>query len=663
MSFLRARGRRLIPGVAALALIVGLFFAAKAPIPTASAATLQNLAAQYKFKQLPIAMPPGYHQTEDIRPVNPAYKHLQSWISSVGASVAFADLSGNGLADDMCIVDPRTNDVIITYAPTAPAADRFTPFVLNPKPLPMDSTMAPVGCTPGDFTGDGQTGLLVTYFGRTPILFLPRSNAQHLDAAAFKPVELMPEVSYNGKYDGPKWMSYAVSVGDFDGTGHPDLIIGNYFPDSDVLDPHGLQNVQMNSSMSNAQNGGGDYVFKWYKATGGANPNVEYVQQPNAIPYKASTGWTLAISSADLTGDGLPDVYIANDFGPDHLLYNVTKPGGNIQFKMAIGQRTPTTPKSFVLGKDSFKGMGVDFGDMSDNGKFDMMVSNITTAWGLEESNFAWMNQAKNDAAMQQDLANGVAPFAQDAEQMGLAWSGWAWDVKMGDFLNNGNLEVVQTNGFVKGKINRWPWLQELAMTNDDLLNNPAVWPNIAPGDDLAGHQELEFYAKDSAGTYFNISKQLGLAVPIPTRGIAISDTTGTGALDFAVARQWGPPAFYENLSPHRGHFLGLNLYRPTVGGGTPGQDLGAIGSPAYGTTVQIDTPHHTQISQLDGGGGGTGKRSFEVYFGLASYNGPVTVHLHWRTTGGTLISQTLTLMPGNHNLLLTNTAKEVPNS
>lgn len=595
--------------------------------------------------------------------MNPAYAHLQSWLSSVGASVAFADLSGNGLADDMCVVDPRTNDVVITYAPTAPPANRFTPFVLDPAPLPMDSSMAPTGCTPGDFTGDGRTGLLVTYFGRTPIFFLPRSNARHLDAAAFKPVELMPEASLNGQYHGPRWMSYAVNVGDFDGTGHPDLIIGNYFPDSDVLDPHGIDNVQMNSNMSNALNGGGDYVFKWYKATGGQNPDVEYVPQPLAIPYKASTGWTLAISSADLTGDGLPDAYIANDFGPDHLLYNVTKPGGDIRFKVAIGQRTPTTPKSFVLGRDSFKGMGIDFGDMTDNGKFDMMVSNITTAWGLEESNFAWMNQAKNGAAMRQDLAHGVAPFAQDAEQMGLGWSGWSWDVKMGDFLNNGNLDVVQTDGFVKGKINRWPWLQELAMTNDDLLNNPGVWPNVRPGDDLAGHQPLAFFAENPDGTYVNISKPLGLAAPIPTRGIAIADTTGTGALDFAVARQWAPAVFYANQSPHRGHFLGLDLYRPAVGGGQPGQNLDNIGSPAYGATVRIFTPGHTQISQLDGGGGGSGKRSFEVYFGLGSYSGPVQVHLHWRTASGALVRQTVTLMPGNHNLLLTGSAKEVPSS
>ncbi len=177
----------------------------------------------------------------------------------------------------------------------------------------------------------------------------------------------------------------------------------------------------MPSSLSNAKNGGGDYVFRWVGGTSGPNPTITYAEVPDAIPYADSTGWTLGAATADLTGNGLPDLYIANDFGPGHLLYNESTPG-NIKFALAIGQRTPTTPKSFVVGKGSFKGMGVDFGDLSDNGKFDFMVSNITTAWGLEESNLVFMNEAASGRQMQQDLAHGVAPFTQDAQQLG--WPG-----------------------------------------------------------------------------------------------------------------------------------------------------------------------------------------------------------------------------------------------
>jgi hypothetical protein len=76
---------------------------------------------------------------------------------------------------------------------------------------------------------------------------------------------------------------------------------------------------------------------------------------------------------------------------------------------------------------------------------------------------------------------------------------------------------------------------------------------------------------------------------------------------------------------------------------------------------VQIRAGGHTQISQLDGGSGSGGKRSFEVSFGLGSYHGPVTVTLQWHDNQGQLRQQAITLRPGTHNLLLTNTAQEVP--
>jgi len=659
-----SRYRVFVPGVAAIALGLTLWNAARLPSvsaagqPTVSAAEIKQVASPYEFVKMPISMPPGYHPVQTIRQVNPAYYHLRSWISSVGAGIAITDVTGHGRDDGMCIVDPRTNDVVVTYTPTAPPQDRFTPFALNAAPLPMNSAMAPMGCAAGDFTGDGRTGFLVYYWGRTPILFLPRSTAAIPSASAYQPAELVPEASRNGQYGGPDWNTNAVAIADFGGNGHPDIFIGNYFPDSAVLNPHGFNNVQMPSSLSFAKNGGGDYIFEWSGSTSGPRPAVRYIRQPDAIPYTDSTGWTLAAASADLTGDGMPDLYIANDFGEGHLLYNESTPG-HISFVEAIGHRTPTTPKSFVVGKGSFKGMGVNFADLADNGKFDFAVSNITTAYGLEESNFVFMNQAPDDATMARDLASGYAPFSQDAEQMGLAWTGWAWDVKTGDFLNSGRLNIIQADGFIKGKINRWPWLQEMAMSNDDLLTNPADWPIVAPGDDIAGHQCLAFYAPVPGGRYVSISRPLGLCVPIPTRGIAVADTRADGRLDFAVARQWGPPAFYANESPQVGHYLGLQLYRP-VPGGHPGQGLEGPGTPAYGATVQIFTPRHTQISQLDGGSGHSGKSSLEVRFGLGNYNGLVTVQLHWRGTDGKLCRQTLQLAPGTHELLLTSTAQEV---
>ena len=655
---LNKRLRKLIPALVTVVIASSLWAVGESAVAVTGAA---QAASPYKFTEQDIALPPGYddQHMNDIRQVNPACQKIQSWISSVGAGISINDLTGHGRADGMCIVDTRTNEVIVTYTPGAPAEDRFTPFVLDAAPLPMDATMAPTGCVPGDYVGNGRMDIMVTYLGRTPIMFLLKSTAKTLTADAYQPQELIPEVSVDGQYHGPRWNTDAAYVGALDGTGRPDIIIGNYFPDSDVLNPKGENNVVMNSSMSSAKNGGGDYVLQWSGSTSGADPSVQYQVEQDAIPFEDSTGWALAISGADLTGDGLPDIYIANDFGHGHLLYNRSTPG-KISFTEATGDRTPTTPKSFVLGNGSFKGMGVDFGDLNHNGKFDIVVSAITVPYGIEESNYVYVNQASSDAEMQKDLASGYAPFEQEAQQYGLAWTGWAWDVKMADFLNNGSMEVLQTDGFIKGDINRWNWAQELATTNDDLLSNPAMWPNFQPGDDVAGHESMAFYAKNPSGTYVNVSSQLGMAVPTPTRGVAIGDTQGNGVLDFAVARQWGPPAYYQNDSSAQGNYLELELYRPSLDGTANGA-LQAPGAPAYGATVTVSAPGQgTQISELDGGGGHDSYRSFDVHFGLANYQGPVTVTVQWSDATGRLHKQTQQMTEGTHSLMLSSGIQEV---
>lgn len=646
--------RRLIPAAFVILLVGALYFIARAP--SASASERSAVSSRYQFTELPIALPPGLARNT-VRPVNKDYQHIRAWISSVGASIAVNDLTGAGVAQDLCLVDTRSDSVIVTPAPGT--GERYAPFVLSAAPLPTGPAVAPMGCTPGDFNQDGRMDLLTYYWGRTPIVHLNRqTGTAPLSNASYLPTELVPQApAADGTYHGPLWNTNAVAIADFDGDGHPDIGVFNYFPDSGVLDPHSPANVEMNHSMSRAENGGGAHILRWIGATGGDRPAVRYQEQDGAAMPAYASGWTLGSSSADLDGDLLPELYLANDFGKDRLFHNVSTPG-RIKFALVEGRRGAVTPKSMVLGHDSFKGMSVDFGDLTGTGRFDMFVSNITTSWGIEESNFVWRNNAASVEEARAKLKRGVAPFDQKAGELRMAFTGWGWDAKMADFDNSGYPAVVQADGFVKGTINRWPWLQELAMSNDLMLQNPGMWPHAEPGDDISGHEKLAFWARNSDGTFLNISEDLGLAVPVPTRGIAVGDTDADGGQDFAVARQWDVPAFYRNDKPGTGNFLGLRLYRPALGART-----GTALSPAYGAQARITTADgRTQIAQLDGGGGHSGRRSFDVFFGLGRAGGqPVSVKLSWRDLDGAAHSQTLDLTQGWHDLVLTSQATEVP--
>ena len=647
--------RRQVPAVVVLALVLSLFFVLRpSSVPAGERA---EMARDYAFTPMNVALPGGYRQ-QSIRRVNKAYKNIAGWISSVGAGVAMNDLDGDGLDNDLCVVDPRIDQVVVTPTPGA-RSERYKPFALNAAPLPWHRAIAPMGCTPADLNEDGRMDLLVYYWGRTPVAFLSKPDAKELRADAYTPVELVPNAG-GPTYTGPQWNSNAVALDDFDGDGHVDIYVGNYFPHGPVLDDRVNGGVAMNRSLSSASNGGEDYILRWTGASAGKRPGVSYELVDDVIPEKISKGWVLASAATDLDGDQLPELYLAQDHGVDALLYNRSTPG-RIRFAKVKAPRDGSVPKSKRLGADSFKGMGVDFADFNHDGLYDMFVSNITTTFGIQESNFHFINTARNQSDLRSQMQFGKAPWQDRSTKLGTAWSGWSWDAKAADFTNDGHDAIAQTTGFVKGEVNRWPQLQELAASNDGVVEHQRFWPHVKAGDDIAGNQKLHFWARSGDGRYANIADKLGLGVPVPTRGIAIGDADGDGRLDMAVARQWDEPVFYRNAAPKPGSYLALRLTHDTKNATGPDGALPATGSPVVGAQVIATTADgRRHLGRVDGGSGHSGKRSSEVHIGLgADVTGPVQVHLRWRDRTGQVRQQDLKLTPGRHLLTLGSDAKE----
>jgi hypothetical protein len=625
------------------AVAVILAATAYAFVPAAAMPAVERAAAVTRFHFASAALPnPSARPAQRIRAVHPSLARIASWISSVGAAVALADIDNDGLPNDVCHVATTTDSVIVAPAPTRTAA--YAPFELALETIPDfdPTTMAPMGCLPGDPNEDGRIDLLVYFWGHVPVVFL-RTGAP-VGSGSFTPVEIgrAPE----------RWYTNAAAWADVDGDGHADLVVGNYFSDgARILDAHAGGVEAMPDSMSHAKNGGTKHVLLW-TAAGAAG--VTFTEADAGLGV-SSRGWALALGAADLDGDLLPELYFANDFGPDDLFYNRSTPG-RVRLERLEGSRTLFTPKSKVLGRDSFKGMGVDFGDLNGDLRPDIVVSNIAGAWSLEESHFAFLSTGDVRA-----MDRGVAPYVDQSESLGVSRSTWAWDLKLADFDNDRRLELVQTTGFIEGATNRWPELHELAMSNDQLLAHPAAWPHFQPGDGLSSGTHPTFSVAGSDGRFTDIAEDIGLGEAQVSRGCATGDVDGDGRLDFAIAQQWGASHLYHNLSTMQGQFIGLHLsrargdhQRTRVRPGHPRpQDRGV---PAIGAEVTVTLPDGRVLAgQVDGGNGHSGKRSPDLHFGLGNVpaDAALEVQLAWRDLSGDVHRATRQLSPGWHTVLL----------
>jgi hypothetical protein len=594
----------------AVASLVCLGFGLASIRPQLDAENTAKLASNFSFSRTALNSTAPAARTQRV--VAPGLEGIRGWISAVGAAVSLLDLRGLGRTADACLVDPRDDSVTILPVPGG-GGPSYAPFALVPTGLRYDATMAPMGCVPADVNADGAEDVTVYYWGRSPVIFLGSKTSDSAPTAAdFHPAELVSPAEV--------WNTTALNIADVDGDGEVDFVVGNYFPDgARVLDPNSDgDRMEMQDSMGMARNAGVNRLFLGHP-TGVKGHAPVLVDESTAFPEDSARSWTLALGAQDLTGDLLPEIYVANDFGPDQMLVNHSTPG-HVAFTEVNGTRDMMTPKSEVMGRDSFKGMGVTFSYGPNQAMPMIAVSNITESYALEESNFAFVPTGDGS-----QLMSGKLPYAERSEALGMSRSGWSWDIKAGDFDNSGHDELMQATGFMAGATNRWPLLQELAMGNDELLHLPGVWPKFGPGDELSGHDHNPFWVPGPDGRFSDLSASVGLGQEGISRGIALGDVDGDGKLDALVANQWSASELLRNTSKIATPAIDVRIVRPGPGGGlrdaigarVDSSDYAHLALPGGGTTLvtitwrdaggihtataDLSAGHHTVQLDLDG--------------------------------------------------------------
>ena len=651
LGSVRQRGTVLV----SLAIVIALYVMSRER--SVSRAESQQIVESFQFDRTPLPEVANHPPYKYVRKVHPSVRHIRAYVSTLGASVSLGDLDGDGLQNDVIWVDPRTDQVIC--GPVPGTGKRYETFALEPGPAFPNwnpATMCPQTSLIADLNEDGLMDVLVVQWGRSPIVYLrrtPTDSQTPLAAADFAAQELIQGDN--------RWYSSTAVVADLDGNGHLDLIVGNYLPDgSRMLDENAQGAETLHDSLARSGNGGGLRFFRFAGGSSGREPTVRFELQQEVIAEELTSGWSYAIAPVDLDGDLLPEIYVANDFGPDRLLHNRST-SSHFQFAALHGERAIETPASCVINQDSFKGMGVDIGDINGDGLLDIYVSNLTSAWALTESHFLWLNTGQTER-----MKEGIAPFRQASEELGLSRSGWSWDCRLADLNHDGVLEALQANGFIKGETNRWPELQSLGASNNQLLHNPRFWPRLQPGDDVSGHDTFAFFVRAQDGRYYDMAPKLMLkdgqtmSEAMVTRGIAMADVDADGRLDFAVANQWQPSYFYHNDCPQPGNFVGLHLLLPLEKGQATlvepniGHSVEKIpGRPAIGASVTAQLPDGIKrVAQMDGGTGYAGKRAPDVHLGLGSF-AEAPVEIRWRDPDGNPRQETLELKAGWHTIRL----------
>ncbi|HEY4290882.1 MAG TPA: VCBS repeat-containing protein [Puia sp.] len=304
-------------------------------------------------------------------------------------------------------------------------------------------------------------------------------------------------------------------------------------------------------------------------------------------------GYGLGLVITDVNGDGWPDVYVANDFLANDLLWLNNRNG---TFSNVIGM---------ALRHQCYNSMGADAADINNDGLPDLAVVDMLPETN-ERKKMMGGAASQNKFDMQQrwgyqpsfvrnmlQLNNGnrrdVPYFSEIGQLAGIFQTDWSWSVLMADLDNDGWKDIHITNGLGKDVTNNdyasFTSAQGGYTGNYSFSTGGHADPRTDHKDmnvlrrklDAYGSVKMDSYIFHNNGdlTFSDVSEAAGFDVPAISNGAVYADLDNDGDLDLVV-NTINEPAFVwrndirkcvaggaQDVAGAAHNFLGLCLEGP----------------------------------------------------------------------------------------------------
>jgi hypothetical protein len=355
-----------------------------------------------------------------------------------------------------------------------------------------------MGAAAADYDNDGNPDLFVAGLNRN-ILYRNRGDGTFEDVTAKAHLEGID------RRFGKLW-SVAAAWVDVDNDGWLDLVVSNYVQWDPKLEPLcGTAEKRLYCHPS-AYRGTPMQLFH-------NNHDGTFTDATESSGIGAHIGKGMGVVVGDYDGDGLMDIFVANDSVPNFLFHNL----GNGKFE----EVALTAGVAFNDNGQSVASMGADLRDIDNDGRPDLIVT------AMHDDTFPlFHNTGQTPAFDDQTARSGLAIGTRSLT---------GWGVGFYDFDNDGWKDIFSANA-------HFPGIESTVGPNTSLPN--AVFRN------------------SGNGKFENVSAAAGADVQLPGqyRGAAFADFDNDGRIDVVVANVNGPARLFRNVTPNTGHRLALKL-------------------------------------------------------------------------------------------------------